>query len=149
MDSIWAYKDHGKSFQAVHCRDHPPGFRWVHERFGSNFRLTEIQSALGRIQLKRLPEWSNARKRNALIFAEALRDIEVVRVPLPLMDLIMLGISSTLLLNLIILRPVGVAIESCMRSHLSIYLLSLAVVVRFTWNAASLMPVSRLMYDYQ
>ena len=61
----------------------PPGFRWLHERFGSNFRLTELQSAIGRIQLQRLPEWTAARTRHALLLAEALGDLSAVRVPLP------------------------------------------------------------------
>jgi len=82
-DSMWAFKDHGKTHQAVFGRDHPPGFRWLHERFGSNFRLTELQSAIGRLQLQRLPEWSAARTRNALLLAEALGDLSAVRVPLP------------------------------------------------------------------
>lgn len=55
----------------------------VHERFGSNFRLTELQSAIGRIQLQRLPEWTATRTRNALLLAEALADCSAVRVPLP------------------------------------------------------------------
>ena len=87
-------------------------------------------SALGRIQLKRLPEWSNVRKRNALIFAEALRDIEVVRVPLPPDGIDHAWYKFYAFVEPDHLAPVGVAIESCMRSHLSIYLLSLAVVVR-------------------
>ena len=33
---------------------HPPGFRWLHDGFGNNFRLTEIQCAVGRIQLSKL-----------------------------------------------------------------------------------------------
>ena len=82
-DSIWSFKDHGKSYEAVHRRDHPPGFRWLHERFGSNFRLTELQSAIGRIQLQRLSEWTAVRKRNALLLADYLSDIDCVRVPLP------------------------------------------------------------------
>ena len=82
-DSMWAFKDHGKTHEAVFGREHPPGFRWLHERFGSNFRLTELQSAIGRIQLQRLPEWTAARTRNALQLAEALRDLSAVRVPLP------------------------------------------------------------------
>lgn len=82
-DAIWAFKDHGKTHQAVYGREHPPGFRWLHERFGSNFRLTELQSAIGRIQLQRLPEWTAARTRNALILVEALADCPAVRVPLP------------------------------------------------------------------
>ncbi len=82
-DAMWALKDHGKTHQAVFGREHPPGFRWLHERFGSNFRLTELQSAIGRIQLQRLPEWTAARTRNALLFAEALCDLSAVRVPLP------------------------------------------------------------------
>jgi dTDP-4-amino-4,6-dideoxygalactose transaminase len=61
----------------------PPGFRWLHELFGSNFRLTELQSAIGRIQLQRLPEWTAARTRNALLLAHALADCSAVRVPLP------------------------------------------------------------------
>ena len=82
-DAMWAFKDHGKTHQAVFGREHPPGFRWLHERFGSNFRLTELQSAIGRLQLQRLPQWSAARTRNALLLAEALRDLPAVRVPLP------------------------------------------------------------------
>ena len=82
-DAMWAFKDHGKTHEAVFKRAHPPGFRWLHERFGSNFRLTELQSAIGRLQLRRLPEWTAARTRNALLLAKALADLPAVRVPLP------------------------------------------------------------------
>ena len=82
-DVMWSFKDHGKTHEAVFGRQHPPGFRWLHERFGSNFRLAELQSAIGRIQLQRLPEWTTIRTRNALLLAEALGDLHAVRVPLP------------------------------------------------------------------
>lgn len=62
---MWAYKDHGKSWQAVYEREHPPGFRWLHESFGTNWRMTEMQAAIGRIQLTRLDEWQAIRRRNA------------------------------------------------------------------------------------
>src|SRR5690606_859125 len=64
----WSYKDHGKSYDAVYNREHPPGFRWVHESFGTNWRMLEIQAAIGRIQLQKLPEWVAIRQRNAQIF---------------------------------------------------------------------------------
>ena len=82
-DVMWSFKDHGKTHEGVFAREHPPGFRWLHERFGSNFRLTELQSAIGRIQLQRLPEWTAIRTSNALLLAEALTDLPAVRVPLP------------------------------------------------------------------
>ena len=61
----WAFKDHGKSYAAVYEKQHPPGYRWLHESFGTNWRLTEMQSAIGRIQLKRMPEWTKRRNTNA------------------------------------------------------------------------------------
>ena len=82
-DAIWAFKDHGKTHEAVFAREHPSGFRYLHERFGSNFRLTELQSAIGRIQLQRLQEWTVARTRNAQQLAAALADLPAVRVPMP------------------------------------------------------------------
>lgn len=54
---IWSLKDHGKSWDAVYTRPHPPGFRWLHESFGTNGRMLEIQAAIGRIQLRRMPQW--------------------------------------------------------------------------------------------
>lgn len=54
---MWSYKDHGKSWEAVYERQHPPGFRWLHEHFGTNWRMTEMQAVIGRIQLERMPEW--------------------------------------------------------------------------------------------
>ena len=82
-DAIWSLKDHGKTHEAVFGREHQPGFRWVHERFGSNFRLTELQSSIGRIQLHRLPEWTAIRSRNADVMAQALCDLPALRVPFP------------------------------------------------------------------
>lgn len=76
---MWSYKDHGKSFDAVYNREHPPGFRWVHESFGSNFRMMEVQAAIGRIQLKRMDEWTKARQENAQIIDEAARDCGIFR----------------------------------------------------------------------
>ena len=61
----WAYKDHGKSYAAVYEKQHPAGFRWLHESFGTNWRLTEMQSAIGRIQLTRMPKWKKSRNDNA------------------------------------------------------------------------------------
>lgn len=69
---MWSYKDHGKSWEAVYERQHPPGFRWLHESFGTNWRMTEMQAAIGRIQLGRMPYWSDARGRNAAMIAEVL-----------------------------------------------------------------------------
>ena len=62
---MWSYKDHGKSWQAVYEREHPPGFRWVHDSFGTNGRMLEMQAAIGRIQLRRMSEWTNTRRKNA------------------------------------------------------------------------------------
>jgi dTDP-4-amino-4,6-dideoxygalactose transaminase len=79
----WSYKDHGKSYQAVYERAHPPGFRWLHESFGTNWRLTELQAAIGRVQLRRLPAWLERRRRNAAILTERLEAIPALRVTRP------------------------------------------------------------------
>lgn len=78
---MWSFKDHGKSWEAVYERQHPPGFRWVHDSFGTNWRMLEVQAVIGRIQLKRMDSWTSERTRNALALAEVLRDFEAVRVP--------------------------------------------------------------------
>lgn len=79
----WEYKDHGKSWEAVHRRQHPPGFRWLHESFGTNWRMTEVQAAIGRRQLAKLPDWSAHRRRNAGLLAAGLRDLPGLRIPQP------------------------------------------------------------------
>ena len=79
----WAYKDIGRSYDAIYQRDHAPGFRWLTESFGSNWRLTEMQSAIGRIQLAKLPEWTRCRKSNAMLLADGLGGIDGLRIPLP------------------------------------------------------------------
>jgi dTDP-4-amino-4,6-dideoxygalactose transaminase len=82
----WAYKDIGRDYDAVYHRSHPPGFRWFTESFGSNWRLTEMQAAIGRIQLRKLPDWVARRGENARRMAAALADVEALRVPVPPAD---------------------------------------------------------------
>jgi dTDP-4-amino-4,6-dideoxygalactose transaminase len=85
--AMWSYKDHGKSYQAVYERQHLPGFRWLHESFGTNWRMLEMQAALGRIQLRRMAEWTKCRQANAALLAEALQQFAgengPVRLPYP------------------------------------------------------------------
>ena len=78
---MWSYKDHGKSFDAVYNREHPPGFRWLHESFGTNWRLPEIQSAIGRYQVARMPEWHIKRADNAGRILATARSTHLLRVP--------------------------------------------------------------------
>ncbi len=78
---MWSYKDHGKSWEAVYEREHPPGFRWLHESFGTNWRMTELQAVIGRIQLRRMADWTAARTCNAERIWDTCRAFDVVRVP--------------------------------------------------------------------
>jgi dTDP-4-amino-4,6-dideoxygalactose transaminase len=84
FERAWAYKDHGKSYDAVYRRTHAPGFRWLHESFGTNWRLTEIQSAIGRLQLRKLPRWVKARRTHAAELSACFERIPALRVNLPL-----------------------------------------------------------------
>jgi len=81
---MWSFKDHGKSWEAVYEREHAPGFRWLHESFGTNWRMMEVQAVIGRIQLRRMPEWHAARLANCQRIwstAEALRGLRVPQIP--------------------------------------------------------------------
>src|SRR5215471_2012977 len=76
----WSFKDHGKSYDAVYEREHPPGYRFVHESFGTNWRLTEVQSAIGRVLLRKLPDMVTKRRRNAVYLSREFSKIPGLRV---------------------------------------------------------------------
>ena len=61
---MWSYKDHGKNFDSIYNKQHPPGFRWLHDSFGTNWRMIEMQAVIGRIQLKKMSEWTAQRNAN-------------------------------------------------------------------------------------
>jgi dTDP-4-amino-4,6-dideoxygalactose transaminase len=79
----WAYKDHGKNPDKAFVRESSAGFRWLHESFGSNWRMTEMQSAIGTLQLQKLSKWLEIRKKNATIFTECFKNIPSLRVTIP------------------------------------------------------------------
>lgn len=78
---MWSFKDHGKSWEAVYERQHPPGFRWLHESFGTNWRMLEVQGAIGRIQLRRMYQWHKARLQNAQHIWDCASKLKGLRVP--------------------------------------------------------------------
>ncbi|MGB6802535.1 MAG: DegT/DnrJ/EryC1/StrS family aminotransferase [Candidatus Sulfotelmatobacter sp.] len=79
----WSFKDHGKSYEAVYEREHPPGYRFLHESFGTNWRLTEVQSAIGRVLLRKLPSMVEKRQRNAAFLSERFARIPALRTVRP------------------------------------------------------------------
>ncbi len=79
----WAYKDHGKCFDSVHNTEHPPGFRWLHKSFGTNWRMTEMQSAIGRVALRKLPNWVETRRNHARLLIDSVAQSDLLRTPIP------------------------------------------------------------------
>jgi dTDP-4-amino-4,6-dideoxygalactose transaminase len=82
-ERAWSYKDHGKNYNSVYNQEHGIGFRWLHDSFGTNWRMTEMQSAIGRILLKKVPAWVEARRRNADKLTSCLSRVPGLRIPLP------------------------------------------------------------------
>ena len=71
---MWSYKDHGKNFDSVYNKQHPPGFRWLHDSFGTNWRMMEMQAVIGRLQLKQMPEWTAKRNANMALIQAAFEN---------------------------------------------------------------------------
>lgn len=81
--AMWEFKDHGKNWDSVHSKDHAPGFRWLHDSIGTNWRMPEVQSAIGRIQLTFMPEWSKRRSLISNSILDEASDFANVRAPRP------------------------------------------------------------------
>jgi dTDP-4-amino-4,6-dideoxygalactose transaminase len=77
----WRYKDHGKTTESLKLAAPVPEFRWLHDEFGSNYRMTEMQAAIGLRQLAKLDNWLFCRNRNYSILASSLADLPGLRVP--------------------------------------------------------------------
>lgn len=81
-EKAWSYKDHGKSYDTVYNKEHPPGFRWLHESFGTNWRLSEMQSAIGRKQLEKLEGWIAKRNKLADLYKKYFAKYAYLRIPI-------------------------------------------------------------------
>lgn len=81
--AMWSFKDHGKSWEKVHQPPVSTAFRWIHDSIGTNWRLTEIQAAIGRYQLEQLDDWSVQRRRNAAVLNAELADVDGIRITVP------------------------------------------------------------------
>jgi hypothetical protein len=82
-EKAWSFKDHGKNFSTALKRDHAPGFRWLHDSFGTNWRMTEVQSAIGRVALRKVPDWVTRRRANVSILTDAFSQLKGLRIAQP------------------------------------------------------------------
>ena len=78
-NAMWSYKDHGKSYDAIYHKEHASGFRWLHESFGTNWRMLEMQAVIGRIQLTRMNNWTVKRQANGKAIDDAVADLAIAR----------------------------------------------------------------------
>jgi dTDP-4-amino-4,6-dideoxygalactose transaminase len=79
----WSFKDHGRNFEKVYSQDHSPGFRWLNDSFGSNYRMTELQASIGRFQLRKLDEWVVNRQRLASVLDSFFDGCSLLRQAIP------------------------------------------------------------------
>ena len=85
-NKMWSFKDHGKNYDTVYNKQHPAGFRWLHESFGTNWRMIEMQGVIGRIQLTRMADWQQQRTDNATKIMDACAAFACLSVPRPATD---------------------------------------------------------------
>jgi dTDP-4-amino-4,6-dideoxygalactose transaminase len=107
--NMWSFKDHGKSWNAVYEREHQPGFRWLHESVGTNWRLTEMQSTIGRIQLQRMPEWTAARQAHCRAIWETAASLPGFSVPVVPEDIGHAGYKCYVFVDEAVVGPSAVA----------------------------------------
>lgn len=85
---MWSYKDHGKNFDSIYNKQHPPGFRWLHDSFGTNWRMMEMQAVIGRIQLKKMAEWTKIRNEHMQQFLSVFENSPYFTVNRPNLDFV-------------------------------------------------------------
>ncbi|PSW25657.1 aminotransferase [Photobacterium phosphoreum] len=78
-NAMWSYKDHGKSYDVIYHQQHASGFRWLHDSFGTNWRMLEMQAVIGRVQLTRMADWTAKRQANGNMIDEAVMDLAITR----------------------------------------------------------------------
>lgn len=100
---MWSYKDHGKNYDSVYHKQHPPGFRWLHDSFGTNWRMMEIQAVIGRIQLTRMAEWTKKRNEHMQLIFQAFADSPYFTVHQPSVDYVHAGYKCYVQVNLEVL----------------------------------------------
>jgi dTDP-4-amino-4,6-dideoxygalactose transaminase len=86
-ERAWSFKDHGKNYGEMANAKPLPGFRWVHDGFGTNWRMTEVQSAVGRVLLGRLPQMIEKRRDFARLLTQGLGHIPGLRTTVPLPEI--------------------------------------------------------------
>jgi dTDP-4-amino-4,6-dideoxygalactose transaminase len=122
---MWAFKDHGKSFDVVKATESQKGFRWLHESFGTNWRMLEVQAAIGRIQLRRLADWTARRNANAAVIREALQPFAGTEGPVRVPDFGCADCSPT---GLVKGRP------CCTHGQYKFYVYARPETLRSGWN---------------
>ncbi len=75
----WSYRDHGKDYELFNKKSTGVRFRWIHNSIGTNFRLTEFQSAIGLQQLAKLDKWLEERRIRAGILDELFEDLPALQ----------------------------------------------------------------------
>lgn len=76
---MWSLRDHGWDYDKAHTTDDSTGFKWLVDTFSTNWRMTELQSAIGRIQLRKLTHWIEKRRNNAERLRSAIQDLPLIR----------------------------------------------------------------------
>lgn len=79
----WSIKDHGKDFDLVQSKGPAGQYRFLHRSFGTNWRMTEVQAAVGRIQLRRLEKWTAERRENSDFLRTLLKGCPALQIPNP------------------------------------------------------------------
>src|SRR5210317_1523453 len=78
-------KEHGKNYTSVFFKKHRTGYKWLHDNLGSNYRMTEMQAAIGRVQLRLLDKMVKKRNFLANLYLNGLKDYyqkyEIIKIP--------------------------------------------------------------------
>lgn len=79
----WSYKDHGKDWDKATARAAGTNYRWLHTQVGTNWRMTEMQAAIGIVQMGKLDAWLAQRNLLARTWIDQLQRLDCLELPMP------------------------------------------------------------------